>query len=88
MSAFDDLPKLKRAVESLERDAAKAAGAEEQWMKQARREFGCKTLEQVIQKLKDVEERERQSDRDYGRKYKRFRRRFKKYLRRINHDDD
>ena len=88
MSSFDDLPKMKRDLEDIEREAAKAAGAEEEWIRRLKKEFGLKTLAEALQKLSDIGERERQTDSVYGKKHKRFRRRYKRYLRRIRDDDD
>jgi predicted transcriptional regulator len=58
MITADDFLSLQRRVQQLQRDRDKAAGAVDQLMKQLRKEFGCKSIEQaeaLLEKYKDEE---------------------------------
>lgn len=51
-----DLVNIKRAVADALEEKARAAGALDEVMKQLKKEFGCKTLEEAEAKLKQLTE--------------------------------
>lgn len=53
--ALDTYQRLKRAAESKQREADRAAGALEQTMARLRKEFGCKSLKEAKAKLQELE---------------------------------
>lgn len=72
MIVFDDLPKLKRRVDKLRQRADQAKGARDQIMLRLKKEYGCSTIEEAEEKLKEMREEERKLLKVYLKKKKAF----------------
>ena len=69
---LDRYQTMKKQVEKLRSEAERAAGREEQLMKQLREQFGCKTIEEVRDKLEQLQAEAAKAEKIFNRKFKLF----------------
>lgn len=67
-----DLKALREQVAALERDANRAEGALERCQKQLQEEFGCSTLSDAEDLLKEYERKARQAEKRFEREHTKF----------------
>lgn len=64
--------KMKKQVEQLRSEAERAAGREEQLMKQLKDQFGCTTIEEAQDKLKQLQTEAEKAKKVFDRKFDLF----------------
>ena len=72
MADLKDLLALKERVESLRREADKAAGALEQSMRRLKEEFGCGSIKEAEKLLKELKAEEEESKDQFDREFEKF----------------
>jgi hypothetical protein len=72
MLALDDYEKLKRQVESLEKEREQSVGVLNELLKDMQQKHGCKTLKELKKKLEVMKKKEQAAAKEYFSAKKKF----------------
>ena len=80
MIALDDYEKLKRQVESLEKERERSVGVLNELLKDMKQKHGCKTLKELKRKLEVMKKKEQTAAEEYFLAKKKFTKKWKHVL--------
>lgn len=80
MLALDDYEKLKRQVESLEKERERSVGVLNELLKDMKQKHGCKTLKELKKKLEMIKAKEQAAMKEYFSAKKKFTKKWKTVL--------